>query len=353
MAKKIKIGITIGDINGIGPEVIIKALSESKMMDYFKPVIYGSTKALAYHKNIVKDANFTFVSITDIHNAAFNKVNVINAWTDDVNIEMGKPTAESGKCALLALERAVKDIKEGHLDALVTAPISKHAMNMAGFAHKGHTEFLTESLSAPESVMTMVADDTIIAVATNHLAIKDVAGKLNKDKITRKLKVLNKALKQDFGIERPTIGVLGLNPHAGDEGVIGREENEFITPAIKDAKKNEVLVSGPYPADAFFGGSEFKKVNAILAMYHDQGLIPFKLMSFGNGVNFTAGLPIVRTSPDHGTAYDIAGKNIADPASMRKALFLARDLFYNRKLYMEGQKDRVKKTPKPQEGIQD
>lgn len=353
MAKKIKIGITIGDINGIGPEVIIKALSAPKMMDFFIPIIYGSTKALAYHKNIVKDANFNYVSIKDIHNASYNKVNVINAWDEDISIDLGVPSAESGKCAYKAMERAVQDIKDGHLEVLVTAPINKKAMSLADFKHKGHTEYLTETLNAPETVMTMVSDDNIISVATNHVAIKDVAGKLNKDKLIRKLKVLSKSLRQDFGKEKPTIGVLGLNPHAGDDGVIGSEEKDFIIPALKEAKKNEVFVNGPYPADGFFGSSTFKNVDAILAMYHDQGLVPFKLMSFGEGVNFTAGLPIIRTSPVHGTAYEIAGKNKANPDSMRKALYLAKDLYNNRKFYDEAKKDRLRKTPKSQEGIQD
>lgn len=353
MGKKIKIGITIGDINGIGPEVIIKALSSPKVMDYFIPIIYGSTKALAYHKNIVNDANFTFVSTKDIHNSAYNKVNVINAWNEDVKIDLGVPSAESGKCAFQAMERAMQDVKDGHLDALVTAPINKKAMSLADFQYKGHTEYLTQTLNAPETVMTMVSDNAIIAVASNHVAIKDVAGKLNKDKIIRKLKVLSKSLKQDFGKEKPTIGVLGLNPHAGDNGVIGSEEEDFIIPALKEAKKNEVLVNGPYPADGFFGSSTFKRVDAILAMYHDQGLVPFKLMSFGEGVNFTAGLPIIRTSPVHGTAYEIAGKNKADASSMRKALFLAKDLFNNRKFYEDYSKKQLRKTPKSQEEIQE
>lgn len=351
MAKKIKIGITIGDINGIGPEVIIKALSHPRMTDYFTPIIYGSTKALAYHKNIVKDVNFPFVSVNEVANAGHNKINVINCWTEDTNITLGQPSKDSGKFALMAMERAVADAKAGLIDAIVTAPINKHAMELTGFKHMGHTEFLAEAFDAPEVVMTMVSDSTIIAVASNHVPVKDIVNKLDKKKIIRKLKVLSKSLKQDFGKERPTIGVLGLNPHAGDNGVIGTEEKDFIEPAIKEAKRNDVLVSGPFPADGFFGGNDFKKVDAILAMYHDQGLIPFKLMSFGNGVNYTAGLPVIRTSPDHGTAYNIAGENQADCSSMRKALFLAKDLYNNRFLYSKNEP--VKKTPKPQEEIQD
>lgn len=353
MAKKVRIGITIGDINGVGPEVIIKALSHPSITKHITPIIYGSTKALAYHKNIVKDANFPFVSVNHVDNVAHNKINVINCWTEDTNITLGQPTKDSGRFALLAIERAVKDARNGHIDAIVTAPINKKAMEMAGFKHVGHTEFLAEAFEATEVVMTMVSDSSIIAVASNHVPVKDVVNKLDKKKIIRKLKVLNTSLREDFGKERPTIAVLGLNPHAGDDGVIGSEEKDFIEPAIKEAKRNNVLVSGPFPADGFFGGSDFTKVDACLAMYHDQGLIPFKLMSFGAGVNFTAGLSVIRTSPDHGTAYNIAGQNKADAGSMRKALYLAKDLFANRRDYSEVKREPVKKVPKPQEEIQE
>ncbi len=352
MASKIKIGITIGDINGIGPEVIIKALSHPSITNHIIPIIYGSTKALSYHKNIVKEANFPYVSVKDGKNLSYNKINVINCWNDETNITLGQPTKESGKFALMAMERAVQDAKEGLIDALVTAPINKKAMELAGFKHVGHTEFLADAFDAPEVVMTMVSDSAVIAVASNHVPLKDVVSQLDKKKLIRKLKVLSKSLKQDFGKSRPTIAVLGLNPHAGDGGVIGSEEIDFIEPAIKEAKRNEVLVAGPYPSDGFFGGSDFKKVDAILAMYHDQGLIPFKLMSFGDGVNFTAGLPIIRTSPDHGTGYGIAGKNEANPGSMRKALYLAKDLYNNRKEAESDSRDSLKTTAKPKEKVE-
>ncbi|MBT8189561.1 MAG: 4-hydroxythreonine-4-phosphate dehydrogenase PdxA [Saprospiraceae bacterium] len=350
---KIKIGITIGDMNGIGPEVIIKALAHPKMTDFFIPIIYGSSKIMSYHKNIVKDPNFTYVSIRHADNAAYNKVNVMNVTEDNINITLGQATEEGGKIAYLALEKAVEDAQAGRIDAIVTAPINKAAMEMAGFKHVGHTEFLTEAFAAPESVMTMVSEDVIISLASNHVSMKDLPEATNKNKIIRKLKVLSKALKQDFAQEKPTIAVLGLNPHAGDKGVIGTDEEDYIIPAIKEAKNNGVLASGPYSADGFFGTGGFKKVNAILAMYHDQGLIPFKLLSFGNGVNFTAGLPVVRTSPDHGTAYDIAGRNMASGDSMRRALFLAKDLYKNREQFIDDTKDPVKKAPKPQEEIQE
>ena len=350
---KIKIGITIGDMNGIGPEVIIKALAHPKMTQFFIPVIYGSSKIVSYYKNIVKDPNFTYVSIRHADNAAYNKVNVLNVTDENINITIGKATEDGGKIAFKALEKAVEDAQAGRIDALVTAPINKAAMEMAGFKHVGHTEYLTEAFEAPESVMTMVSEDIIISLASNHVSMKDLPDATNKKKIIRKLKVLSKALKQDFALERPTIAVLGLNPHAGDKGVIGTDEEDYIKPAIKEAKNNGVLASGPYPADGFFGNGGFKKVSAILAMYHDQGLIPFKLLSFGNGVNYTAGLPIIRTSPDHGTAYDIAGKNIASGDSMRRALFLAKDLYKNRSQFIDDSRDPIKKAPKPQEEIQE
>ena len=353
MAKKIKIGITLGDFNGIGPEVIIKALSHPQITDHFIPIIYGSSKVMAYHKNIVKDHQFNFVSIKYADNAAYNKINVFNVWDEPVNIDLGKPTEESGKFAIKALEQAIDDARAGKIDALVTAPINKNAMQLAGFDHMGHTEYLTKAFDAPETVMTMVSESIIVALASNHVPIKDLSESLDKKKIIRKLKILTKSLKQDFAKERPTIAVLGFNPHAGDEGVIGTEEMEFVKPAIIEAKNNGVLAAGPYPADGFFGNGSFRKFNAILSMYHDQGLIPFKLLSFGKGVNFTAGLPIIRTSPDHGTAYDIVGKNVASGDSMRRAIFLAKDLFKNRREFLEDTKDPLKKAPKHQEEIQD
>jgi len=350
---KIKIGITIGDMNGISPEVIIKALAHPKMTDFFIPIIYGSSKILSYHKNIVNDPNFNFISIGHPDNVSYNKVNVFNVVEGDVNISLGQPSEESGRIAMAALKQATEHAIEGHLDAIVTAPINKAAMEMAGFGYVGHTEYLTEAFSAPETVMTMVSENLVISLVSNHIPVLKLADSINKKTIIRKLKILSKSLKQDFAFERPTIGVLGLNPHAGDGGVIGDDEESYIKPAIKEAKNNGVLASGPYPSDGFFGSGNFRKVNAIMAMYHDQGLIPFKLLSFGSGVNFTAGLPVIRTSPDHGTAYDIAGKNIANGESMRQALFLAKDLYLNRKQYIEDGKDPIKKEPKPQEEIQE
>jgi len=353
MSKKVKIGISIGDYNGIGPEVIIKALSHPVVLEHITPVIYGSSKVMAYHKNIVKNNNFSFVSVNDTKHISYNRINVFNVWDEQANIELGKATEEGGKYAFKALETAVEHAKSGEIDALVTAPINKAAMQLAGFRHTGHTEYLQEKFNASDTGMTMVSDAIKVALVSNHKAVSEVAGQITKERIIGKFNVLLKALVEDFGHEKPTIAVLGLNPHAGDEGLIGNEEIEVIKPAIKEAKNHGLLVSGPYPADGFFGQGDFRKFDAVLAMYHDQGLIPFKLLSFGKGINYTAGLPIVRTSPDHGTAYNIAGKNMASGASMRKAIYMAKDLFLNRKAYKESTRDPVKKVPKHQEEIQE
>ena len=327
---KIKIGITIGDINGIGAEVIIRSLMNKKMLDLCIPIIYGSSKVLSYYKNIMDATDFQFSNITDATRPANGKINVINCWEENVNIEMGKASADSGKYAHIALDRAFNDVKAGHIDAVVTAPINKAAMKLVNFPYPGHTEFFTEKLNE-SSLMTMVADDLRVALVTNHLPLKDVADKVNKETILKKLKIFNDSLTNDFGIQKPTIAVLGLNPHAGDEGAIGSEEQDIVRPVIIEAKKSGMMTMGPYSADGFFGSSQFQKVDGILAMYHDQGLVPFKAITFGTGVNVTTGLSIVRTSPDHGTAYDIVGKNKADGSSMRSAIYTAIDIVRSRK----------------------
>ncbi len=332
---KVKIGITIGDMNGIGPEVIIKALAGNPITQHIIPIIYGSSKVMAYHKNIVKNVDFGFSTISDANNAYRNKPNVLNCWNEEVNIELGAITEQGGKFAHIALDRVAEDAKNGLIDAIVTAPIHKKAMQLAGFQHPGHTEFLTEKFDTKNSLMMMVSDTLRVALVTNHEPLFSLKEKITLDRIKTKLKLLNRTLRQDFGIEKPTMAVLGLNPHAGDDGAIGDEEEKLIRPVIIEAKKNGILAMGPYPADGFFGSSNFKKVDGILAMYHDQGLVPFKALSFGSGVNYTAGLPVVRTSPDHGTAYDLAGRNSADPGSMRSAINLAVDLVRNKKVHNE------------------
>lgn len=329
-----KIGITIGDINGVGIEVIIKALSNERMLNLFTPIIYGSSKAVSYYKNIVQ-SDIHFVSNKNPERASRNKINVVNCWEDVVNISVGQATPESGKYAHIALDRAVQDLKDHKIDALVTGPINKNAMDAERFPYAGHTEYLTKTFDVSQSLMFMIAEDLRIGVATNHIPVKEISDHFNKDVLKKKINIMEKSLKKDFGIEKPTIAVLGLNPHASDGGKLGKEEEEIIRPVIIEMKKGGRLVMGPFPADGFFGSGQYKKFDGVLACYHDQGLIPFKTLSFGQGVNYTAGLPIVRTSPDHGTAYDIAGKNVADERSIRNAMYLAMDIVNNRKIFSD------------------
>jgi 4-phospho-D-threonate 3-dehydrogenase / 4-phospho-D-erythronate 3-dehydrogenase len=330
--QKLKIGITIGDMNGIGLEVILKTVADERILKHFIPIIYGSSKVVSYHKNIVQ-VDFPFANINSATAAEPGKVNVVNCWQDNVNITVGKLSEAGGMYAYKALEIATAELKKGDIDALVTAPIHKKAMQMAGFPFPGHTEYFTQEFGVKESIMLMVNDNLRVGLVTNHLPLSKVAENITRERILQKIKILDETLKIDFFIEKPTIAVLGLNPHAGDGGAIGHEEENIILPAIEQAKEQGILAMGPYPADGFFGNAKHLKFNAILAMYHDQGLIPFKALSFGDGVNYTAGLPFVRTSPDHGTAFDIAGMNLADPSSFRKALFMAVDIAKNREQY--------------------
>lgn len=345
---KVRVGISIGDINGIGLEVIIKTLGAEQLLNYCTPVLYGSSKIISYHKNIV-DGDFQFHSIRSADQAQEGKVNIVNCWQENVNITLGKATKEGGEYALRSLDTATKDLKNDLLDALVTAPINKEAMKMADFKFTGHTEFLTYMLEGNENLMFMVNDELRIGLATNHIPLEQIAPLLSKELLIGKLKIMHESLKMDFGIERPAIAVLGLNPHASDNGVIGDDEEKKIRPAIVECKKKGMLISGPFPADGFFGSRQYKKFDAVLAMYHDQGLVPFKLLSFGEGINFTAGLGKVRTSPDHGTGYDIAGKNAADPSSFRRSLFLAIDIVRNRINYTDMHANVLVKREQPQE----
>lgn len=349
MKNTIKIGISIGDMNGIGLEVILKALHHKRISNLCTPVIYGSSKLVAYHKNITEIEDFQFQGIQPEDSIKDGRVSVVNCWKDSVNIKLGEVCEEGGKYARLSLESAVADLRSGKIDALVTAPIHKKAMNLAKFAFPGHTEFLTKELGSKESLMFMVNDDLRVGLVTNHLPLAEVASSITKERIMDKLKIMNETLRMDFGIEKPNIAVLGLNPHAGDEGVLGKEEIDIIRPAVVQCKKNGIMAFGPFAADGFFGSDKYRKYDAILAMYHDQGLVPFKALSFGNGVNYTAGLSHIRTSPDHGTGMDIAGKNIANPASFRRALYLAIDLTRNRKDYLEMTANPVKKAEQRKE----
>lgn len=326
------IGITIGDINGIGPEVILKTFEDSRIYNQVTPIVYGSGKVMSYHKNLIPDCSVDLANIQSIEKANKEKLNIINCWDEEAEISLGTPTKSSGKFAGIALEKAVEDLQEGKIDCLVTAPINKEAMQLAGWKYPGHTEFLDEKLEG-NNLMMLINDDLRVALVTNHIPVSDITNNISKKLIRAKLNILHKSLITDFGIDNPKIAVLGLNPHASDNGNIGVEENDIIDPAILELKKSGKLIFGPYPADGFFGSSNFKKFDAILAMYHDQGLVPFKTLSFGNGTNFTAGLSHVRTSPDHGTGYDIAGKNLANISSFQRSLFNAIDIVKSRKSY--------------------
>lgn len=328
---KIVIAITHGDINGIGYEVILKTLSEPRVYDDFVPVIYGSSKALGYYRKMFDIQNLALNVANTIDDIQHKKINIINCGDDELRVEPGKVTDEAGMVAYEALRRATDDMKSGKIDALVTAPINKKNIQSEAFSFPGHTEYLEGLFGKKDrSLMLMVNDVMRVAVVTGHVPVRAVADNISTELIMEKLRTFNHSLKQDFTIIRPRIAVLGLNPHAGDEGVIGSEEMQIIQPALEQAKKEGILVFGPYPADGFFGSGQFKQFDGILAMYHDQGLIPFKTIAMDSGVNFTAGLSIVRTSPAHGTAYDIAGQNTASEASFREALFKAYDIVKNR-----------------------
>lgn len=331
--RKIKVGITTGDINGIGYEIIIKALSDQRICELFTPVVYGTSKAASYHRKTLNLQDFNFNIIRKAEQAHTNKPNLLNLFDQEVKIELGQTTATSGEMAVQSLETAVADLKKGLIDALVTAPISKKAVSMAGFDFPGHTEFLARRLDCEEVLMLMVSGPLRIGMATGHIALKEVSSRLSIDLLTRKINLLHKSLVQDFAITGPRIAVLALNPHGGDEGMFGNEEQEIIIPAIEQIFSGGKLVFGPFPADGFFGSGQHRLFDGILAMYHDQGMLPFKSFSFDTGVNFTAGMPVVRTSPAHGTAFDIAGKDQAQADSMRQALYLACDIFRNRTEY--------------------
>lgn len=341
--QKVRVGITVGDINGIGLEVIIKSLSNPKISELCTPVIYGSSKVVSYHKNIVRPPEFNYQNLSNANNLNPDRINLVNCWNDDVVINLGTPGEESGKFAYISLDQATQDLKKGLIDVLVTAPVDKHAMSLAGFPATGHTEYLTDQFNAKESLMLMVSDELRIGLVCNHIAVKDVASTITKDLIIQKATLFNHSLQMDFGIEKPMIAVLGLNPHAGDQGLIGHEEVDVIQPAIRELKEKGMLIGGPYAADGFFGSDHFRQVDGILAMYHDQGLIPFKTLSFGKGVNFTAGLPVVRTSPDHGTGAAIAGQNVAEETSFLKSMFLAIDIYRARGEYQSAHLNRLKK----------
>lgn len=347
--EKIKLGITIGDVNGIGPEVLIKAISDPRITDICTPIIYASAKVLSYHRNIAKIDNFRYLVAMSGQQVIAGRINLVNCWTENVSINIGQISEDGGKYAKISLDSALYDLKEGHIDAVVTAPINKKAMSLINFGFMGHTDYLENFAESKDSLMIMIKDDLRVALLTHHIPIKDVSSKITKESVLHAIRNLNTTLIEDFGKEKPLIAVLGLNPHAGDEGVIGTEEQDFIRPAILQAKEKGIFVNGPFPPDSFWGTYSFKKYDAILAMYHDQGLIPYKLLSFGKGVNYTAGLPFIRTSPDHGTGFDIVGKNIANSESFLNAIYEAIDLAKNRKEYKKNRENAIEKRAKPSE----
>lgn len=336
---KVRVGISIGDFNGIGPEIIMKSLKDKTITDFFTPVIFGSGKLFTYQKNIFK-LNLNFNYVNEASQAQAGKLNMVNLTKENVNVELGVPTEESTKMAIDSLEAATEALMKGEIDVLVTAPINKDEMVKMGFKHAGHTGYFEEKFNK-KGLMFLVTEDLKVAVSTHHIPIARVAENISKEKIKKQIRVLNQTLIEDFCIQKPKIAVLGLNPHAGDGGVIGSEEIEIIAPAIKELSDNGILAFGPFPADSFFQPGKYKNFDAVLAMYHDQGLAPFKTLAYEEGVNYTAGLPFIRTSPDHGVAYDIAGKNIADEQSFTEAIFTAIKVFKNRSEYSELMSNRL------------
>lgn len=343
MENKIRIGITQGDVNGVGYEVILKTFEEAMMLELCTPIIYGSPKVAAYHRKSL-GLSTSFSIVNSASEASYNKLSVVNCGNDDVKVEFSKPDAEAGKAAFDALEKALADYKNGLIDVLVTAPINKHTIQSDSFSFPGHTEYIEERMGdGNKSLMILMKDDFRVALVTGHIPIHKVASTITKELIQEKLNIFSRSLKQDFGIGRPRIAVLSLNPHAGDNGIIGTEEQDIITPVIQEMSAKGMLCYGPFPADGFMGSGNFAHFDGVLAMYHDQGLVPFKTMAMEDGVNYTAGLPIIRTSPAHGTAYDIAGKGVASADSFRQAVYVAIDVFRNRAQYKEATANPLRK----------
>lgn len=339
---KILVGITQGDSNGIGYEVIIKALSDPRILEQFTPVIYGSSKIFSfYRKTIPEIEQMDTNAINNAREAHPKRVNIVNCLPDSAYAEPGQATPESAKAAIACLDKAVEDLKAGEIDVLVTGPINKKAMSGQGFGFPGHTEYIQNAFGVKDVTMLMVSSRIKVGVVTGHIPLKDVAASITEEKILSKLRLINESLQKDFCIDKPRIAVLSLNPHSGDGGLLGDEEGRIIIPAIKKAVDEGILAFGPFSPDGFFGLSHYENFDATLAMYHDQGLAPFKALSFEDGVNFTAGLPVVRTSPDHGTAFEMAGRDEADPLSMRAAIFTAIDIFRKREQFRQLQENKM------------
>lgn len=326
--EKILVGISIGDLNGVGGEIILKTFEDNRILDFCTPIIYASNKTIAFLKAHFK-SEISFNGIYKTEQALHGKVNVLNVWKENVAINFGNEDMKIGEYAIKSFKSATNDLKNKKIDVLVTAPINKHNIQSESFNFPGHTDYLSKELEG-DGLMFMVTDDLKVGLLTDHVAVSEVTSKITKELITSKIETINKTLKMDFGIRKPKIAVLGINPHTGDNGVIGTEDDDILKPTLIEIRETGKLVFGPYSADSFFGSNNYKNFDAIIAAYHDQGLIPFKTLSFGQGVNFTAGLSGVRTSPDHGTAYEIAGKGLADNSSFKEALFTGIQIFKNR-----------------------
>lgn len=340
------IGISCGDLNGIGIEIIIKTFADNRILDHCTPIIFSSNKVINFYRKTMPEMNLSYSIIKDFTRINHKQVNLFNCWEEDVEITPGQLTDAGGKYAVLSLQTAVAALKQKQIDGLVTAPVHKKNIQSPEFSFTGHTPYLKSVFNADDVVMMLYAGDFRVALVTEHVPVGEIAKHITKEKIVSKLNIIHRSLQKDFGIDKPRIAVLGLNPHAGDEGLIGNEEETIIKPAIKEAKNNNMLVVGPYSADAFFARHHFDKFDVVLAMYHDQGLIPFKALAAGDGVNFTAGLPVVRTSPDHGVAFDIAGKDKADNSSFMTALFECIDIINRRNVYEDNRKNPLRKmTP--------
>lgn len=342
-ANKPIIGISCGDLNGIGIEIIIKTFSDNRILELCTPVVFASNKVINFYRKAMPEINFNYQQLKELNRPNPKLVNIINCWEEDVPITPGQMNDAGGNYAVKSLQAGVDALMRNEIQGLLTAPIHKKNIQSENFKYTGHTPFLKHAFNAPDVVMILFANQFRVALITEHISIKEVADTITRDLVTRKLNILNESLKRDFGIDRPKIAVLGLNPHAGDEGLIGIEEESIIRPAIKEAKQNNMMVTGPFSADAFFARHYHLRFDAVMAMYHDQGLIPFKALASGEGVNFTAGLPVVRTSPDHGTAFDIAGKNKADESSFRSALFECLEILKNRYEFDENRKNPLRK----------
>jgi 4-hydroxythreonine-4-phosphate dehydrogenase len=333
--QRIRVGITHGDVNGIGYEIIIKTLQDQRLMETYTMIVYGSSKVASYHRKTLNINDFNFNLVKKADTAHPRRPNIVNIVEDEVKIDLGKSTPIAGELSLLSLEMAINDLLAHNIDLLVTAPINKQNIQSPTFAFPGHTEYLAQKAGVTDYLMLMVSNTVRIGVITGHIPLEKVCSALTEDLVLRKINIMNRSLMRDFGILKPRIAVLAVNPHAGDNGLIGNEDNTILKPAIEKAYQQQILAFGPYPADGFFGSGTFHHFDGILAVYHDQGMIPFKLLSFDEGVNFTAGLPFVRTSPAHGTAYELAGKNEANPEAFRNAVYLGCTIYNNRLAYDE------------------